>query len=453
MANFVNFTPVQTTQPNTGMYYDQNIQVQPSQQQPMQYSQQLMHYPQQLQPMIPINQTNFNNPSQPFQPQTMVTYTNQTQLYNTDFPPLKDQEDDNWKLVKNKKRLRNSPDIAKNLKQVKLSNYWLNSPPTTSNRYESLINEETDPATAKEKDSKPPPIFVFEVKNINPLRKLLEEIAKNQYDLKILHGDEVRIQPKTTEKYTTIVKALREKDTEFHTYKMKKDRSFKVVLKYIHPSTDLEDIKTEIEAKGHTVENIWNIRKRGTNIPLPLFYVELKPDANNKKIYEINSLLDCIVQFEAPHQKRDIPQCSNCQRYGHTKGFCHRRPRCVKCTGDHLTSNCPQKTRSNNVKCVLCEGNHPANYKGCMVYKEIQKSKYPPLRNKNVPPQTQSLDNNQESTNQITHNRVSWQLPPQAAPPAQQTNEISELRDMMKGLMEKIGTMLNLLTAVVAKLN
>lgn len=43
----------------------------------------------------------------------------------------------------------------------------------------------------------------------------------------------------------------------------------------------------------------------------------------------------------------------------------------------HHTSGCPQKERSNQVKCVLCDGNHPANYKGCTVYKELQKVKYP----------------------------------------------------------------------------
>jgi len=32
--------------------------------------------------------------------------------------------------------------------------------------------------------------------------------------------------------------------------------------------------------------------------------------------------------------------------------------------GDHLTSNCPRKVKSKNIKCVLCKGNHPANYKG-----------------------------------------------------------------------------------------
>jgi hypothetical protein len=67
-------------------------------------------------------------------------------------------------------------------------------------------------------------------------------------------------------------------------------------------------------------------------------------------------------------------KCSNCQRYGHTKNFCHLQPRCVKCAGDHSTGQCPRKERSSDVRCVLCNGNHPVNYKGCAVYKDLQKN-------------------------------------------------------------------------------
>jgi hypothetical protein len=51
----------------------------------------------------------------------------------------------------------------------------------------------------------------------------------------------------------------------------------------------------------------------------------------------------------------------------------------VKCAGYHLTKQCHQKERLSDVWCVLCGGNHPANYKGCMVYKDLQKKTYPPL--------------------------------------------------------------------------
>ena len=53
--------------------------------------------------------------------------------------------------------------------------------------------------------------------------------------MKILYNDQVRVQRTEGSVHTTIVKALMEKNTEFHTYKPKQDRSFRVVLKNIHP--------------------------------------------------------------------------------------------------------------------------------------------------------------------------------------------------------------------------
>lgn len=92
--------------------------------------------------------------------------------------------------------------------------------------------------------------------------------------------------------------------------------------------------------------------------------------------------MHCCVTFEPPRSKRDIPQCANCQQYGHTKGYRGRKPKCIKCAGNHSSSNCARKDKSDDVKCILCERNHPANYKGCIVYRNFQKLKYPPMRRK-----------------------------------------------------------------------
>lgn len=185
--------------------------------------------------------------------------------------------------------------------------------------------------------------------------------------------------------YTTIVKELQKRNTEFHTFKLKQERSFQVVLKNIHPSTDLEDLKIAIEELGHQVSNIWNVESRLTKVPVPVFFIDLKPSPDNKLIYNTKYLLNCRVIFEAPKSKKQIPQCMTCQRYGHTRKYCFRQPRCVKCAEDHPTAGCPRKERSDYVKCVLCNGNHPVNYRGSAVFKEIQKAKYPNLRPKKAP--------------------------------------------------------------------
>jgi hypothetical protein len=94
--------------------------------------------------------------------------------------------------------------------------------------------------------------------------------------------------------------------------------------------------------------------------------------------------LNTILQFEAPHAKREIPQCMRRQKFGHTKNYCRNNPRYVKCASEHLTNECPRKVRDDNVKCVNCNEKHPANYKGCMVYKQIQQKICPRLSERNI---------------------------------------------------------------------
>jgi len=125
------------------------------------------------------------------------------------------------------------------------------------------------------------------------------------------------------------VKELKTKNTEFHIYKLKQE-SFKIVLKHIHATAKLDDIKKEIEDLEHIVTNIWNIKKQSTKKALHMFYVELKLKSNDEDIYEVDSLLDCRIKFEPPYLKYEIPQCINYQRYGHTKCFCFCKVRCAK---------------------------------------------------------------------------------------------------------------------------
>jgi hypothetical protein len=123
-------------------------------------------------------------------------------------------------------------------------------PLPTSNHYSALSDEDSSEHHQKSKIEtipKPPLIFVSNVTTISPLIQLIEHIAKQQYDIKALSGNQIRVQPKTPDAYRTIVKALEEKNTTFHTYKPKDECSYRVVLKNMHFSIDPEEIKYEIE--------------------------------------------------------------------------------------------------------------------------------------------------------------------------------------------------------------
>lgn len=424
-------------------YYDPNLQIQIQHQ-----SQGPAH---QIQPVyVPQNQS-----MQLLQPQ--YQYPVQSILPQYHPPSTSKTNDEEWQMVQNKKRARTSPEQHFKLKQTRIDNYWLSTP--TANKFNVLINEdaETEEAQKQKQEEKPPPIFIAGVKNIQPLNQLLNTIAKDKHLIRVLNEEQVKVQAQTNEIYDNIVKALDEKQTEYHTYRKKQDKPFRVVIRHIHPTVDIQEIKKEIESQGHIVLQITNILQRTTKKPLPLFFVDLKMQENNKDIYKMEYLFNAKIDVEAPRLKRELAQCTRCQRYGHTKNFCYHQYRCVKCALNHPTADCPRKIRSDLVKCVLCGNNHPANYRGCSVHKKLQEARFPTLRKKESPNQLQNQQLPVAATNKSTTQRPTYaqivSTNQQEIPTVTQTNDIQELKNMMKGLMEQMSTMLNLLTTLVSKMN
>jgi hypothetical protein len=105
----------------------------------------------------------------------------------------------------------------------------------------------------------------------------------------------------------------------------------------MHYAISPDDIKLEIEQLGHTVTNIWNIKQYRTKLTLSMFFADLKPAPNNEDIVTVEYIPQCKIQFKLTRHKSDIAQFSNCQRYGHTKNYCHLKSRCTKCASYHLT--------------------------------------------------------------------------------------------------------------------
>jgi hypothetical protein len=107
-----------------------------------------------------------------------------------------------------------------------------------------------------------------------------------------------------------------------------------------------------------------------------------------------------------------------------------------------------------------CDGNHPANYKGCTVYKDLQNKIYQPLQQKHYTPpaQLQPTLHTQPGVAyaQIIEHNISTPSFPEQDPRItqllQQPTDIQDLKHLMKTLFEQLGTMLNLLTTMLAKL-
>jgi hypothetical protein len=185
-----------------------------------------------------------------------------------------------WITATNKRGRLTQDGTPKDSKLAKLNDHWLN-PTTTSNRFTALQQDDLDnnPLSGKEA-MPPPPQFISPVSLTYPLLQLLDQIIPQLYEIKALAQNQVKVQPKNPESYRIITKVLLDRNTQFHTFK----------LKHMHYSIAPEDIKSEIENLGHKVAIVWNAKHYRTKQPLPMFFIDLLPAPNNKGIFNVEFL-------------------------------------------------------------------------------------------------------------------------------------------------------------------
>jgi len=114
----------------------------------------------------------------------------------------------------------------------------------------------------------------------------------------------IKINCVTPETYRTLIRYLKENNIYYHTYQLKEERACRIVIKYLHHSTDIEEIRQELLELGHKTQNILNAQHRITKKPLNLFFIDLEPAENNKELYEITALQNKIIQIEPPQAKK-----------------------------------------------------------------------------------------------------------------------------------------------------
>jgi len=267
----------------------------------------------------------------------------------------------------------------------------------------------------------PPPVFIKGVLDYIGLRNSIRDlIGPTSFSCKSSTA-RLKIQTDSPDNYRKLIRLLKDINAQYHTYQLHSEKSLRIVVKNLQPTTPVEDIAAAIEEIGHSVKNVINIRHHQTKSPLPMFFVDLNPQESDNDIFSITTLLHTKIKIEEPHKKREIPQCLNCQSYGHTRTYCAYPPKCVKCGDCHPTSSCI-KPPELPAKCALCSGPHPANYKGCLIFKQFRQKR----RTSRVKPPTSQV---KPPTSQVKLPTSQVKLPTsQATPPAVQNTYLNLMK-------------------------
>lgn len=342
--------------------------------------------------------TNTNNAIAPIK----LVNKNNTKTTNANNTSPNDNNNENWQIQKTKGNKRNfssssDPSTLSPTTQTTKTNKR-KQPFITRNRFQALSSnndevfqfpvqpeqqtpaqEETTSAQEETTYKPPPPIFMRGTTDYNTLcNDFSQLIGKENFFCKS-SVDQLKIQTASPETYRILVNYLKSNGALFHTYQLNQDKPIRAVIRNIHQSTTVDEIKKELLDLSFEVQQVTQVLHKTTKKPLPLFFVDLPQSEKSSEIFKLTSLLYAKIKVEEPYKHRTIPQCLNCQDYGHTRAYCGYHARCVRCGALHSSANCP-KSRKLPAKCALCSGDHPANYKGCTVYKELQRRKKPNLK-------------------------------------------------------------------------
>lgn len=289
------------------------------------------------------------------------------------YSPANSDEEENlvaqeteWILPKSKKRKASSP--LKNIQQV--SKNVERVPTAAQNKSENSLP----------KIKKPPPVVVSNITDIKKLKTTMEKNELKNYRAGLINNNQIKINVDNDLEYRNLTRALKKDEYEWHTYEHKQHRPLRVMARNLHPSCDPEDIKSELTERGFKIKDVVNKIKKVRNgdqvnrTKLPLFMLTFDNSQNIEKVFNLKSIQNMAIKIEALRTNKQIPQCKNCQRYGHTKTFCQHLAVCVKCAGKHGSSAC-ERSKNMPPKCYNCGEAHPANYRGCIVAKELQKNR------------------------------------------------------------------------------
>lgn len=219
------------------------------------------------------------------------------------------------------------------------------------------------------------------------------ELNHSNFAFKQTSASKTHIISNDKETFNTIKRVLNEqKITFFHQTPI--DEKCKIILlKKMPPTYDINDVVATLE---ETFPNV-NFQKVSKFVPPArytkskprkykntcIWQLQLSPDTDISAVMKTTLLsgIQQYIRFELLNSN-EIPQCKNCQRYGHIARNCNMAHRCVRCGGGHEKGNCQlpamaidpstnQQLEESIPTCCNCgKKGHPANFR-CEAYKQI----------------------------------------------------------------------------------
>lgn len=205
----------------------------------------------------------------------------------------------------------------------------------------------------------------------------------------------------------------------------------------MHETTDIEEIIEDLRSKNFKIIKVVNLLgkpdEKKKRKKLPLHQLSFEHSEDNKRIFDIKFIAHQKVEIKnIKINPLRVPQCFRCQGWMHTQAYCNKPPKCVKCSGEHLTNLCTQGKYLETVRCINCGGEHTANYSGCEVAKYYREKRANEINNKTQKNSQPSAGNSNNKKSKQTQNNSTY------AQIVKETDKNSTQLEMLDKILNKI---------------
>lgn len=184
---------------------------------------------------------------------------------------------------------------------------------------------------------------------------------------------------------------------------LRKDKNHIYVLKDLPRGLPFEEVTAGVEQVVPAVK-VYPLNKRRMEFeedPFPYYSIHLPADYDTRKLLSIRTILNFRVRWDKLNTANRSTQCHRCQQFGHGSDLCSHKPHCVKCIGEHLTSECPRVDNGgDNAQCLNCKGAHTASFRSCPAHhayldkmNKIKASRRRPTSNTDRQPNRNTINN------------------------------------------------------------
>ena len=212
---------------------------------------------------------------------------------------------------------KNEYELAEETERIRVENKSKKRKVTTSPTPPQQQRGISEPSRQKDKRiPAPPPIMVDGIKVYNEFYdKLTEHVPASKLHTKLMKGGSIKVNVADGEVYRMVTNILVEGKYAWHSYEDKHTTPLRVMAKNLHHSCNPGRIVSDLKERGFKVIDAANKLKWRSKEPLDMFILTFSAD----KIFEITSILGSKVEIQPLRKSNLIPQCKQCQAYGHTQ--------------------------------------------------------------------------------------------------------------------------------------